>query len=421
MFSKNFITYYFYLLPFFIVFNKSIAFIGLIISCLIFLKITNYKIFRNYVKDHKDVIFIVILFNIYILLNTLFLSTNVSNSIGRCISFIIFSIFIVFFKFLCECKVINFKFNKFLILFLSFYLFIIVDSYFQFFFKIDLLGHKIESFRLTGPFNDEQIIGLFLFKFLFIFIYIINKFKRLEKLKIAIVLPIIILIFLSGERIAAIFSLFFYGIFIVFYYRPVFKFKEKILIFSLMTLLLFQLSKVGFESGLFKKLFYEFDVTTEINYETENILDANTYIFLQRYTRNIIVDLNAQDSSYFKLFKSGIKTWKDKPFFGVGLKNYRNYCKDNNLNLIYECSTHPHNLIFEILSEIGITGLILFILFFFILFKNINKKLPSNSTYIYFSLASSFIPLVNTSFYNSMSLIVLMYQISLIIYLINYE
>lgn len=421
MFSKNFVAYYFYLLPFFIIFNKSIAFIGLIITCILFLKLTNFKIFWNYLKDHKDILYIVILFNIYILFNTLFLSINFSNSIGRCFSFIIFSIFIVFFKFICDKKIINFKFTKFLTLFLLFYFFIIIDTYFQFFFKIDLLGNKIESFRLTGPFNDEQIIGLFLFKFLFIFIYLINKLKRLKEFKIAIALPIIVLIFLSGERVAAIFSIFFYSIYILFYYKPKFKAKEKILVFSFMTLILFQVGKVGLESGLFKKLFYEFDITSEINYETDNILDANTYIFLQRYTRNIIVDINIQDSSYFNLFKSGIKTWKDKPFFGVGLKNYRDYCKDNKLNLVNECSTHPHNLIFEILSEIGLAGLFLFVLFFLILFKSIQEKLPSNNRYIFFSLASSFIPLVNTSFFNSMSLIILMYQISLIIYLVNHE
>ena len=41
------------------------------------------------------------------------------------------------------------------------------------------------------------------------------------------------------------------------------------------------------------------------------------------------------------------------------------------------CTTHPHNYFFEILSEIGLVGLVLFITMIFILIKNIffNDKL----------------------------------------------
>ena len=65
----------------------------------------------------------------------------------------------------------------------------------------------------------------------------------------------------------------------------------------------------------------------------------------------------------------------------VGLKNFRKFCnKEVYLKEVHpsyrdrNCSTHPHNLFFEIISELGFFGFIVFCsifgYFFFISFKN---------------------------------------------------
>ena len=74
--------------------------------------------------------------------------------------------------------------------------------------------------------------------------------------------------------------------------------------------------------------------------------------------------------------------FKDYPLFGVGIKKYRHICYDKKYRnfdsfLRNWCTTHPHNYFFEILSEIGLVGLVLFITMIFIFIKNIffNDKL----------------------------------------------
>ena len=79
-------------------------------------------------------------------------------------------------------------------------------------------------------------------------------------------------------------------------------------------------------------------------------------------------------------------------FFGVGLKNYRIICdtqivdplKNSQYNVSQFCSTHPHHLYLEILSESGIIGFLLlfstFVTFFSSIFNKI-KKLKNNKMY----------------------------------------
>ena len=94
-----------------------------------------------------------------------------------------------------------------------------------------------------------------------------------------------------------------------------------------------------------------------------------------------------QDSSYFVLYKSALKVWSENKLFGVGLKNFRLSCKeiklDSNNKNYPQCSTHPHNFILEILSEIGIIGLLLFLTFVYSLIIKIYFFMKINSTNSY--------------------------------------
>ena len=84
--------------------------------------------------------------------------------------------------------------------------------------------------------------------------------------------------------------------------------------------------------------------------------------------------------NYYDLFISGVDVWKTNKIFGVGVRNYRNACKDfYSLNTDVSissksCDTHPHNLYSEILAETGLTGFLLFLLFILILIYSCFKK-----------------------------------------------
>ena len=78
---------------------------------------------------------------------------------------------------------------------------------------------------------------------------------------------------------------------------------------------------------------------------------------------------------------------KEKPFIGLGIKGFRKECSnpryENIKSLAYfvRCSSHPHNLYFEILTETGFFGFVsIFIFFSFLIIKSfkliliLNKK-----------------------------------------------
>ena len=86
-------------------------------------------------------------------------------------------------------------------------------------------------------------------------------------------------------------------------------------------------------------------------------------------------------SGYNRIFYTAIKMWKDQPLFGFGFKSFRIKCwdmleKDNEERKITKkpqfiaCANHPHNYYLELLSEAGIIGTSLMIIFFLILLKS---------------------------------------------------
>ena len=72
---------------------------------------------------------------------------------------------------------------------------------------------------------------------------------------------------------------------------------------------------------------------------------------------------------YIVHYKTAFKIFKNYPYLGVGSKNFRNEClkeiyyNDKDKLTYLRCSTHPHNAHFELLSEQGIIGYLLFLSF----------------------------------------------------------
>ena len=76
---------------------------------------------------------------------------------------------------------------------------------------------------------------------------------------------------------------------------------------------------------------------------------------------------------------TSIELFKSKPILGIGPNNFRRKCDEvtpdfisKKINFdkseIENCSTHPHNIFFQLLSETGLIGIIYYIIFNILLF-----------------------------------------------------
>ena len=61
-------------------------------------------------------------------------------------------------------------------------------------------------------------------------------------------------------------------------------------------------------------------------------------------------------------------------FIGVGVKNYRTECNNDQVDISKSCSTHPHNFYLELFVETGFIGLIIFINFLLIFLTKFLKN-----------------------------------------------
>jgi hypothetical protein len=86
-------------------------------------------------------------------------------------------------------------------------------------------------------------------------------------------------------------------------------------------------------------------------------------------------------SGYNRVYNTSITMWKERPLTGFGLKSFRFKCwdmmeKDNIERKISKrpqkivCANHAHNYYLEFLSETGIIGTFLLVIFFLILLKD---------------------------------------------------
>tara|TARA_B100000900_G_scaffold241173_1_gene205081 strand:+ start:98 stop:1324 length:1227 start_codon:yes stop_codon:yes gene_type:complete len=289
----------------------------------------------------KWVIFF-LLFWLYNIFNSFF-SNDFFNAFRASffyIRFLLFSMAIIYIG-------LNFiEIKKILLFWTVVIIFVAVDINFQYHFGIDFFGYEAHLYkpRFSGPFGHELIAGAYLsrfFPFLLIFILLFKNNFKLEIFLFLLSIYYLFTVMLTGERSALIFSLAFSIIFIFYIFR---KEINKILLICFATLILLIVS-----------------------FQNENIN--------KRYLDLWNVVTNFEKSSYGKLYYSGYRIWENHKINGVGLKNFRVNCYEELDDLIENshplCSTHPHNLYLELLSETGIIGTILFLLIFYYIFKQI--------------------------------------------------
>ncbi len=328
-------------IPFLLITGPFLPDLALITICIIYLFNNFFSDIRKYYKNYFVILFLI--FYVFCILSSLF-SDYSSISITRSIGYIRFLIFTLAVIYILNSnpKVVKGLFYSILVCFLI----LILDGFFQFYFKENIFGFVMQQNRTSSFFKDELIYGSYLSKFLPIFLSLFFLIKKKNnKLNIIFSIIFILSVFaitISGER-----SSLFLTILILLYLMMMLKLNFKIL------------------SIFFVTIFFGVGLLVTLNETVKNriIIFTKNQIFSENKTYFFSEDHNGHLLSALDIFKQNNK------IIGIGPKNYRNYCFNNEKynNKPYVCSSHPHNTYIQILLETGILGFTILIFIFFII------------------------------------------------------
>jgi O-antigen ligase len=306
-----------------------------------------------------------------------------SDGIIRSLAFIKFILLVYAFRIL----IFNYEILEQIIkIWLFITLIFIFDIFFEMIVGKNILGYvSPDGTRIVSFFKDEMVVGGFVYFFGFVVgsFYLSKKNNIYKKIFFTLFLILIpITVFITGERSNFIKCSLLFFLIIIFIDNYKLFFDKKLIFVTLIAAIC---------------LLFTFNVKSNTTY-TEFLNRINIDI------RNIHPLKKFGTIKYFAHYDASIKIFRNYPFFGVGNKNFRIECsKDKyfNQNIMFSknrCSTHPHQVHFELLSELGLMGyfIILFILIKFII-RNINLyriKRDYFNLHCIFILLLFFIPLL---------------------------
>ena len=382
-YQENILVYLIFLLPFTFILGIAITEIFGLIIILIFLFKNNDV---NFLKDKK--ILFLLIFSVYISVHGyLTIQDDLKYSSIFYPRYLLLSISIIFFLKIFE----NFNINKIknIFFFINLILiFIFIDTLFQFFNGENFFGNKIIRNRISSVFGYEFILGSFLIKifpiYLWLLFYLNFDLKKNSKFIIIIFCGFLLSIYLSGERTSLALLLFFLIFQVIFL-----KHLRKIIRYSFIILIIFifstTLTGIG-KSDLVNRIFYKtFNQLTDQVFLKEK-QDISTKDIIKKDHKKIIKNLKFFSKEHEGHYKLAYNLFLTNPLFGTGPRGFRKYCREVNYDAkIGICSTHPHNFIFQFLSEIGLVGLSFYIIGLIFIFKNITKiyklNIRNNSSY----------------------------------------
>ena len=389
--TKNLLDKYFFILfsiiPISLVIGPAVSLVNIVLIDLSFIVLFFYRK-EKFLFSNSAVKLLFIMY-IYLIFNSL-MSIDPSLGIIRNLGFIRFVILFLAFNYFFNR---NKYFNKIFFIWVLTIILLCFDILIEVYYGTNLLGYGGEyGRRIVSFFKDEPIIGGYLNGFFLIligFIYLNYKKynNRYKYFLLLFSLFILIIILLTGERSNAIKA--FLGILIFFVLNKEFTKKEKF--FALLSSII--ILSILYSNSNYLKLRWKgqiIDNGTNLFLNNEhfenNILKGNTFEATQeKITFVKKINLYYSENIYFNIYRSGLEVFKNNPVFGVGNKNYRvETCdaKFHKENPKYYCTTHPHQIYFEILAEHGIIGsLIIFSILFFLTFQ-ILKTVPASKNYL---------------------------------------
>lgn len=360
--AYKWLSYIFYLYPLFLILGSSVNNFFQIVICLFSI----YIIFKKEViisKDQRIIFILVILLFFYSFLVT-FYNGNYFF-LKNTLIFIKIVSFCIVIDFLISKKIFDLK--KFIYTSSVILIIVIFDTFFQFFNGKNLIGFEIEPnnlIRLTSFFKDEYVVGGFIARIylpiLIFFTFLIKNQKNKFWFFLIFSIIINISIFITGERSSIIIS---------------------ILNFCLLFIFVEELRK-----QIFYKLLFSIFIVAIILTISNPLKDRYIKGTIQD-TLKILPEIKKDsiyNSQYGALYLTSLEIAKDNYLFGQGLRTYRiKSCKEDTKIYIqnkinkktnhseFICSTHPHNYILELILDLGLIGLIIFIALIYLILKRL--------------------------------------------------
>ena len=364
--------YYLILLSLFPIFYiVGSLFLNTIIALISFLFIVNY----SKIKYDKNLLIFFFFIVIFFIINSIF-SENSTYSFYKSLAYLRYVLFVLGLYYILFNSSSNSKkiISK---IFILISIFLIADIFFEFFNGSDIFGNNYGANynRISGPFGDELIVGFFLFYFGFISWGLFIRYHKFKNKFIFYLFTVTIIytIYLTGER-NAFYSSMIFLILIIFLEAKI----RKISFFALVTI-----TVLFYFSNKFNVVGNKYDFSNINQIKTlSKEQDKEDFSKFEKLTNT------ALNSHWILHYKSAFEIFKENPIIGSGFKTFRTACPKNENSKKYLCASQPHNIYFELLSDTGIIGLLIFMLIFIypilLFFKNFNNLNVSSK--IFFAL-----------------------------------
>jgi len=335
-----------------------------------------YLMKNNSIKFNKDYFWPLIIIYAYLIFNSI-LSIDPIISGQRNIFFL---------RFFCLILILAFFFEKFDQFFLKISIFWIViliilslDIIYQGYFGYNILGYKTSSPTRNSSFFFSELKAASIINGLgFLSLTIIYHFRQKKFIALSILLIFLAATFVTGERSNFLKFLIMASVFL---FLLMGRKNLKITFFTLFTFLTISFLTLIFTSNNIMK---RFQTSTSYKDKNDNIIQIYKYS-----------QWGAHAYTAFEIFK-------DNRLFGVGNKNFRIACTEYQKIIVDKyniqprgCSTHPHQLYYELISEHGLIGTVIILSsLFYLIFKRLNKPMNKINYISLTYILVTFIPLL---------------------------
>ncbi len=388
-----------------------------------------YKKFIFFFKENYKIIFLLLVF---FALNVIFSSNHLVSlrSVLGVTRYLLFGT-ILYFWFLQNDN--NLKIFLFSIV-VSLTI-VVLSVYFDLFYKAFF---KINYDRLSGIFFEEKVAGSYISKFLFIVIFFLyiyyQKIFDNKFILFFIILFFYLGVIFSGDRSPLFILTFALCIYLIF--DKNIKPSKKMILF-LMAIFCFS-SVYYLSTNLRHKIQYSFDQlgvepVSELLFTLNQKLRNKEIYVEMTFEEYEILTKETIKRDFLKTkwgahFITAFEIGKKNYILGSGIKTFRYECLNDkyisdivNHSASYRCATHPHNFYFEVFSETGLLGLLIFFYLHYLIFRKVIKTENEDIKIITISIfIVLFFPIQTTgAYFSSFNGVFYFVNLPIIIYLVN--